>query len=252
MDLLDRIKYAEMKARHKDILRPWYKKWWGVALLILSGIIFIALALCSAYIISKAEEILAKQNQEDNFTNYDEYINAVSGDGTNYYLGASSSPITLIEFGDFACPYCKDSASVVRNLGKNYTGQLKIVWRDYLRNEDSIELAVSARCAGAQDKFWEMHDLLFANQETLATSSAERTTALIKLADNLGLDKEKFTSCLENRDNVEQVKKDYNDANKIQIAGTPAWFIKGYAFAGFISEEKFNDLINGLIKKNIK
>jgi protein-disulfide isomerase len=252
MGLSDRIKYAQMRARHPKLLKPWYRRWWGISLIILSLALLAFLFFSSAYIIIKAEEILSSKQAADNFSSQEEYLATVNGDGSNYYLGKNDSEIVLVEFGDFACPYCKESVPAVKELNEKYGEHIKIIWRDYLRNEDSIPLAVSGRCAGDQGKFWEMHDLLFENQEKIASSSTEieKNTLLENLATSLGLDKQKFSTCLSNHDHIDAIKKDYSDANEIQIAGTPAWFVNGYAFAGAATAEQFDDLISGLIKKS--
>lgn len=248
MSLDERLKYAAMKARHKNIIGPWYKKWWGVIILIIIALILILLLISSLYVVNKVQEILASQTQTLTAQERQTYLKAISGDGTNYSLGANKPQATIIEFGDFACPYSRESAPIIKKLTEEYQDKIKIIWRDYLRNEDSIDLALSARCAGEQGKFWEMHDALFANQDNYITADSDRPNRLAALAKNLKLDVKKFTDCLSAKTYLDQIKKDYADGNKLEIIGTPSWFVNNYPFSGALSEQKFRDLINGLIK----
>lgn len=246
--LNERVKYAAMKARHKSILLPWYKKWWGVIILIILGFIFLCLLTASLYIIGKTQEILSGRDQALTLSQQENYLKTINGDGSNYSLGSLSPQATIIEFGDFACPFSKESAPIIKKLTEANQAKLKIVWRDYLRNSDSIDLALAARCAGEQGNFWQMHDVLFDNQDNLTTADADRPNKLIALAATLGLDTTKFSSCLTDRKYLSQIQKDYQDGNSLQIVGTPSWFVGGYSFHGALSEQKFRELIGGLIK----
>ena len=246
--LSERLKYAAMKARHQEVLRPWYKKWWGVIILIILAAILIFLIYSSLYIINKTRKIMAGENIALSAEEIRTYKNNINGDGTNYFIGNSVPQATIIEFGDFACPYSKESAPVIKKLAEEYRSQIKVVWRDYLRNNDSIDLAMTARCAGEQGKFWEMHDKLFENQDNLTTNDSARADKLITLATGLNLDITKFKLCLSNQTYLDQIKKDYEDGNKLEIVGTPSWFVNNYPFYGTVSEQKFRELINGIIK----
>ena len=246
--LNERVKYAAMKARHKNILQPWYRRWWGIIILVISALILIFLLAASIYIINKTQEILGGKNLAMTEQQKAEYLKLINGDGTNYSLGSLSPQTTIIEFGDFACPYSKESAPIIKKLAQEYKDKLKIVWRDYLRNTDSIDLALAARCAGEQGEFWQMHDALFENQDSLTTADSNRPNKLITLAGTLGLDTNKFMTCLSNQKYLDQIKADYQDGNSLQIVGTPSWFVDGYAFHGALSEQQFRELINGLIK----
>lgn len=248
MGLEERIKYVEMRTRHKKVLLPWYKKWWGVLLLVLAGLILVCLTVCSLYVINKAQQIIAEQNQGVTEQDYEDYVKALKGDGTNFSIGTSSPQLTITEFGDFACPYSKSSYLVVKQLLDEYPGKIRIVWRDYLRNEDSIDLAVAARCAGAQGKFWEMHDKLFEDQDNLTTANEARLNRLVALAVSLGMDDTTFATCLSNKTDLDKIKKDYDDGNSLGIVGTPTWFIDNYPISGSLTIEKFRELLNGILK----
>jgi len=247
MSLDERLKYAAMKARHKNVLAPWYKKWWGLVILIIAALILILLAISSLYVVSRVRDILAAQTQTISAQERQDYLKAVNGDGTNPVFGATKPQATIIEFGDFACPYSRESAPIIKKLAEEYQDKIQVIWRDYLRNEDSIDLALAARCAGEQDKFWQKHDALFANQDSYTTNDSDRPNRLTALAQNLGLDTKKFTDCLNAKTYLDQIKQDYADGNKLEIIGTPTWFVNGYSFAGALTEQNFRELISGLI-----
>jgi protein-disulfide isomerase len=248
MSLNERIKYAEMKARHGHLLLPWYKKWWGVGLLVAGGLFLISTVVAAAYVVNQTQLILSGQTLMITAAQRQTYLNEINGDGTNYYTGTTSPQVTIVEFGDFACPFCLKSYTVIKQLIQKYPDKIKVVWRDYLRNQDSIDLAMSARCAGEQGKFWEMHDALYANQANLTTADDGRPARLVALAQGLNLDVTKFTDCLSSQKYLDQIKKDYDDGNALQIVGTPTWFVNNFSFAGYVPLDKFESLVGGLIK----
>lgn len=248
MGLEERVKYAAMKARHKKLLLPWYKKWWGIVVLVSAGLLIIILTISSLYVINKAKEIIAEQNQGVTEQDYKAYAQNIKGDGTNFFIGTTTPQATIVEFGDFACPYSKESYLAIKQVLADYPDKVKIVWRDYLRNEDSIDLAVAARCAGAQGKFWEMHDKLFEDQENLTTADEARLNRLVALAVSLGMNDTEFATCLANRDDLAKIQKDYEDGNTLAIIGTPTWFVNNYPISGALTLNKFKELLSGIIK----
>jgi len=248
MNLEDRLKYAEMKARHENALRPWYKKWWGIIILAIISLTIIFLIASALYVTNKVKEINNGPSAEPNPAEVQTYLQKVNGDGTNYFLGTSTPQVTIIEFGDFSCTHCKDSYPVVNQLAQTYKDKIKIVWRDYLINDGSIDLALAARCAGEQGQFWQMHDILFDNQDALIINNSERLGKLVALAQQLKLNAEQFSTCLSGQKYLIQIKKDYDDANGLNISGTPTWFVNNYSFSGYVPLDKFTSLISGLIK----
>jgi len=248
MGLEERVRYASMKARHKKVLLPWYKKPWGIIVLVLAGILLIILTMSALYVVNKVQAIVAEQNQGVTEQDYAAYLQNIKGDGTNFSIGTSTPKATIVEFGDFACPYSKESYTAINQLMADYPDKIKVVWRDYLRNADSIDLAVAARCAGAQGKFWEMHDKLFEDQDNLTTADEARLNRLVALAVSLGLNDTEFATCLANRDNLDKIKADYAAGNDLAILGTPTWFVNNYPISGAMTLDNFKALISGIIK----
>lgn len=248
MSLAERLKYVEMKARHKNVLRPWYKKWWGVLTLIIIGLILVLLVTSTLYLVSKIQEIRQGTDQSSLESQRQIILTAISGN-TNYFIGTSTPQVTIVEFGDFACPFCLESEAGLKQVLAEYPDQVKLVWRDYPLHQTSIDLALAARCAGEQGQFWPFHDRLFAEQANLATTTGtELSTQLNVLAQELGLNTGVFAGCLSSQKYLDQIRRDFNDGETLQIQGTPTWFINNYPITGNIPADQFPILIRGLIK----
>jgi protein-disulfide isomerase len=247
MSLTERIKYAEMKARQEKHFRSWYKKWWGITILVISGLILIGLASAAFYVYDEVKKIQSNQSVDYLKAQHQAYEDLISGPG-GYTLGSLNPKITIIEFTDFACPFCQQSATEMRELMEQYKDKIKLVVRDYPIHDTSINLALAARCAGEQGKYWEAYDSIFINQENLKST----TTIEADISDwskFMELDTEKFTACFSERRYVDLIKRDYDDGNKLQIQGTPTWFINNYPITGYYSRDKFKELFDGILQQ---
>jgi len=142
----------------------------------------------------------------------------------DHIRGPRNAPVTLVEYGDFQCPYCGQAEDVIRQLLAEQGADLRYVWR-HLPLEDVHEhaelAAEAAEAAGAQGAFWEMHDLLLAHQDEL------RPRQLVGHADQLGLDVERFREELRKRAWAGRIGEDVADADGSGVTGTPTFFING-------------------------
>lgn len=247
MSLEDRIKYAEMKARHQKKLLPWYKKWWGVFILIAVGLILVALISAGFYVYNEVQRIKSSSSQDYLKTQRQNYLNLIKGPG-GYSIGSQNPKIDIVEFADFACPYCRESAAEIRQLIDEYQATAKLTVRDYPIHDNSIDLAIAARCAGEQGKYWDAYDSLFINQDNFSATSSVQAD-ILSWADYLGLEATKFKTCLSERRYVDLIKRDYEDGNKLQIQGTPTWFVNNVAITGYYSKEKFKELFDGILQQ---
>jgi protein-disulfide isomerase len=158
--------------------------------------------------------------------------------------GKQDSPITMIEFTDFQCPYCLQSYDVVKQVLKKYDGKVRLSFRDLplreANGEDSQEAgtADAARCAWEQGKFWEYHDLLFENQDDTGMRVFQ------EYATSLGLDAAKFNSCMESRKYRDPIQKDLREAISLAIPGTPFFYINGIPLNGFHPMKDFEEIID--------
>ncbi len=143
--------------------------------------------------------------------------------GRDHIRGPASAPVTIVEYGDFECPYCGQAEPVIRNL---LTGQgdVKYVWRHLPLNDvhPHAQLAAEAAEAGAaQGKFWEMHDQLIEHQGDLLTSD------LIRYASDIGLDSARFRDHIRRHAGTARIAEDIDTADLSGVSGTPTFFING-------------------------
>jgi protein-disulfide isomerase len=146
----------------------------------------------------------------------------------NPSLGPEDAPITIIEFGDFRCSYCRRfNDETLQQILTNYEGQVRFVFRDYpILGPDSIEAALAGECAHDQDAFWPFHDWLYANQDRL------NREGFLEGATAVEMDIETFTACLDARTHEEEVIADYLDGETLGVSGTPTFFINGKLLTG--------------------
>ena len=250
MGLNERIRYAAMKARHEKKLRPWHHKWWGVAIIIIATLILIIVAAVGIYIINEYTRIQRGNPAKFMEEQRESYLAAVNRYSPNTH-GPKNAPVTIIEFSDFSCPFCQSSYAGLKAIREKYPEQVHIVYRDFPLHNNSIFLAISARCAGEQGKFWEMHDTFFENQEKFNSDLEEVKAVMPSVAAALELDVASFNYCLTSQKQFAQIEQDFNDANYLKIEGTPTWFINNTTrITGSISSEKMEELVSGLL--NIK
>jgi len=141
----------------------------------------------------------------------------------DHIRGPDQAPVTLVEYGDFECPYCGRAEPVVRELLADY-GDLRYVWRHLPLTDvhPHAQLAAeAAEAAASQGKFWPMHDQLLGHQDALAAKD------LIRYAGQLGLDTERFTRDLRNHTGQAKIAADVDSADLSGVSGTPTFFING-------------------------
>jgi len=154
------------------------------------------------------------------------------------FLGDDDADITVIEFSDYQCPFCRTFWSqTLPQLKTDYidTGKVKFVYRDYpLPFHPAAEIsALAANCAGEQNKYWEMHDKLFSEQQKQGTGTITYGEAELKQwASQIGLNSSKFNSCLDSKKYQSEVQKDLADGSSAGVNGTPTFFINGRMLVG--------------------
>ena len=145
--------------------------------------------------------------------------------GESPVMGDANAPITMIEYSDYQCPFCaRNHTNVFPIIREEYvdTGKVKVVMREFPLtsiHQNAFDASMAALCAGDQDKYWEMADVLFANQRTLTTDN------LKSYAVNLGLDADSFNDCLDSRKYESRVQEDLASGNKLGMRGTPGFYI---------------------------
>jgi len=143
-------------------------------------------------------------------------------------LGSPSAPITMVEYGDYQCPNCQRFATQVKPLiVENYinTGKVKLVFKDFtIYGNDSVNGAIAAHCASEQNKFWEMHDLMYQNQNAINSGwlSADN---IKRFASGMGLDMQQFNQCFDGKKYAQKVTENLNDGKSAGVNGTPTFII---------------------------
>lgn len=166
-------------------------------------------------------------------------------------LGEAEAPITMIIYGDYQCPFCKNQIEEVeKRLRKEFvdTGKLKIAFKHFpLENihPNARPAAIAANCAYAQNKFWQYHDELYKNQDQLS----EKDFDFIALAGKLGLDKGIFASCLNDPVVDAAVTADLESGIGLGIRGTPASFVNNVYIEGAYPYSAFEKIINEQLAK---
>lgn len=156
--------------------------------------------------------------------------------------GNASASAYLVEFSDYQCPACKVFAPVVDNLLSKYRGRLQFVYRHYPLDQhpEAIPSAIVAEAAGRQNKFWQMHTLLFENQESLGEDK------YIELGKSLKLDMEKFAADRKAPDIRKKIDGDKNDGNLLKVDSTPTFYLNGVKLTLFNPQDLVTAVENGL------
>jgi protein-disulfide isomerase len=166
--------------------------------------------------------------------------------GASPFLGAANAPVTLVEYSDYQCPFCRRHFSTVMpELVKAYvdTGKVKYVMREFpiqSIHPQALKASQAALCAGALGKYWEMHDLIFGNQRQIAVEHLKAH------GQSLGLDSASFEDCLAGDSYVEQIRSDLAEGQKLGIRGTPS-FLLGATDAADPNKVKVTKLIRGAV-----
>ncbi|MDX6370100.1 MAG: hypothetical protein QOG93_1602 [Gaiellaceae bacterium] len=147
----------------------------------------------------------------------------------DHVLGPATAPVTLVEYGDYECPYCGAAHTSVRELLATAGDGIRFVFRHFPLGQihpHAVPAALAAEAAGAQGMFWQMHDLLFTNQQRLDTPD------LLAYAEELGLDVERFARDLEQRTYEPRVREDFMSGIRSGVNGTPTFFVNGVRHNG--------------------
>jgi protein-disulfide isomerase len=166
---------------------------------------------------------------------------------TDPTAGSKSAPITLIEFADFQCPYCGRVAPTIKKLQETYGDKVRLVWKDFPLTQihpQAFKAGEAAHCAGDQGKYWEYHDRLFANQQSLMPDD------LKKHAEAIGLDAGKFASCLDTSKYGERVRDGVAQGTRLGVNSTPMFYVNGRILSGAQPYENFVAVIDEELARN--
>jgi protein-disulfide isomerase len=182
----------------------------------------------------------------------------VEGDFTDDdpVLGDKNAPITLIEFSDYECPFCKRHfTQTFPQIKEKYidTGKVKYIFRDYplpFHDPMATQQAMAAECVreqGGDKSYFAYHDSLFEN--TTSNGQGMEKSKLYELAEDAGVNKATFTECLDSEKYKDEVAKDIADGQKAGVNGTPAFLVNGQLISGAQSFAAFEQVIEEELKK---
>jgi protein-disulfide isomerase len=156
------------------------------------------------------------------------------------WSGGAGAPVTVVEFSDFQCPYCRAAQATVKAMREKYGDRVKFVYMDFPLgfHEHAMDAARAAQCASDQNKFWPYHDALFADQSKLASADLKATAA------KLGLDPKKFATCYDTAAPDARVKADQAQGSALGVTGTPTFFINGREIVGSQPLDKLSEIID--------
>lgn len=155
-------------------------------------------------------------------------------------LGPANAKVTIVEFGDFQCPFCRESVATVKQLLEKYGNKIRFIYRDFPNSsihDNALNAALAAACAHTQGKFWQYHDVLYLHQENLSQ------TDLLGYAGQLQMDTAMFQQCLLTQQHKQEVDDDFQAGTDLGVSGTPTWFINGHRVEGAIPFATFDKIV---------
>jgi len=159
--------------------------------------------------------------------------------------GPANAKITLLEFSDFQCPYCSKAVLQIAATLKTYPNDVRLIFKQYpLDSHPQAMISAQASLAAqAQGKFWQLHDLMFANRTKLSREN------IMRWAKDLGMDLNRFMNDMESAETKKTVLKDQADGDKAGVEGTPTFFINGQRYNGDLAPESIKPVIDAEIKR---
>lgn len=165
----------------------------------------------------------------------------------SHVYGNPDSPVTVVEFGDFQCPFCRTAEKTVRKIREKYARHVRFVFRQYpipALHEYAEKAAEASECAGEQGEFWAAFDKLYDGPDDLTVP------ALKRYARELGLDMKRFNQCLDSGAMKARVERDKEDGRAIGVSSTPTFVVDGQKFVGGLDFEKFSQLLDSELARH--
>ncbi len=179
------------------------------------------------------------------------------GNGHLPIMGKSNAKVTIVEFSDLQCLFCRQFwEDTLPQLKKDYIdkGLVKLAYRQYPLPAEvhpaARDLSEASECANDQGKFWEFHDKAFAEQAAQGAGTIPvSTTDISNWASSLGLDMATFTDCFSNKKEAKKVDSDMADGQKVNVTSTPTFYINGQMLVGALPYDSFKTIIDQELKK---
>lgn len=158
---------------------------------------------------------------------------------TDPRLGSAKAENIIVVFSDFQCPYCADMMGALNQLITKYPSKILLIWKDFAipQHPQAKNAAIAARCAQVQDKFWEYHSYLYANQDKLKSDLYKQ------IASQIGLDENKFNQCYNNQETLPLVEDEFQEGLALKIDATPYLFVNGERVSGAVDFQDLEKMI---------
>jgi protein-disulfide isomerase len=167
-------------------------------------------------------------------TQWEAVLTSPVNEGRDHIEGRADAPLTLVEYGDYECPYCGAAYPIIKEVQARMGDQLRFVFRNFpisTSHPHAEHAAEAAEAASAQSRFWPMHDLLYENQQRLGDQD------LHAYAERLGLDLERFDHELAEHVHAGRVHDDFLSGVRSGVNGTPSFYINGARYDGSFDTE---------------
>lgn len=209
---------------------------WGISILVLGGMVFGMVKLSSQNSAIKNTALILENH-------------IVEGDQIR---GSKDAKVIITEYSDFQCPACASYYGLMKQAHKDFGDNLAIVYRHFpLRqiHKNAEMSALSAEAAGKQNKFWEMHDMIFENQKNWENDKNAKDI-FIGYAKELGLNFEQFKNDLGSKELEQKIEADYQSGVKAGVNHTPTFFLNGKEIQNFRSYDEFKVIVSEAESKN--
>ena len=160
----------------------------------------------------------------------------------DHIYGNLNAALELVEYGDYECPHCGRAYPIIKNIQQNLGSEMKFVFRSFPLTKihpHAFSAAVATEAAGLQNKFWEMHDIVFENQKTLDAES------IFLFAETIGLDVDQFKNDINKKELAEKVEQDLESGFRSAVNKTPTFFINGKRYEGDWEENTLLQYLKG-------
>ena len=166
-------------------------------------------------------------------------------DATDHAQGPADAPVTLVEYGDYECPHCGAAYPIVQELQQRLGDDLRFVFRNFplaQMHPNAVSAALTAEFAAAHDRFWEVHDALFENQERLGAELYD------EIVTELGLDAEQLNTALESGEHLDKIRADADGGVRSGVNGTPTFFVNGVRYDGSRDFETMAEMLDRAVR----
>lgn len=166
----------------------------------------------------------------------------------DHVLGPQKAPITLLEYGDYECPYCRQANRIVANVVQQLGNNMRFAFRNFPLTQihpHAQHAAEAAECAGAQDRFWEMHHILYENQHAIEDEN------LVEYAKILELNMSRFQNDFYNHNFAGLVREDFLSGIRSGVNGTPTFYINGMRYNDSWNQETLTRTLIDILNENL-